>query len=87
MAKHEAMENEYILEHCISRKDIKHYGLMEEFLDCETEQEREDFLQEVISAALSVYGQANRLGLLSEDYYSLDESKLPTEWKRQLDRD
>ncbi len=87
MAKHEAMENEYILEHCISLKDIKHYGLMEEFLDCETEQEREDFLQEVISAALSVYGQANRWGLLSEDYYSLDESKLPAEWKRQLDRD
>lgn len=86
MAKYEAIESDYILEHCISIRDIKSYGLIEEFTDCETEQEREDFLHEVIDAALNVYGQANRWGLLSEDYYSLDESKLPTEWKRQLDR-
>lgn len=68
---------DYVLTVSLNEKDIERLGLTEEFKTCETEQDKEDFLNETLKAALTVYGQANKKGLLSEDYYSLDESLLP----------
>jgi len=59
----------------ITEKDIKKMGLMEEFSSCD-ENEKEDFVIQAMLAAITVYGQAKRAGLLTDDLYQLDESKL-----------
>lgn len=59
----------------ITEKDIEKMGLMEEFSSCD-ENEKEDFVIQAMLAAITVYGQAKRAGLLTDDLYQLDESKI-----------
>ena len=73
----------YVLTFELTDKDIERMGLTEEFSSAESDLEKEDFLYETIKAALTVYGQANKCKILSDDYYSLDTSKMSKFAERQ----
>ena len=71
-------DNVYHMHVDIYKSDIVRMGLMEEFSECKTRITKEDFLNDIINSALTVYGQCKDMGLLTDDLYELDENKIKT---------
>ena len=69
-------DNVYHMHVDIYKSDIVRMGLMEEFSECKTRIAKEDFLNDIINSALTVYGQCKDKGLLTDDLYELDENKI-----------